>query len=116
MFFARVIISEATADSFYICPSVLKSEATIIVINRRSVAISHRRKDIKGSVLSFTFKKMAIRNLHLNKEIGSSFRFFPLFVLTELRSNKVTGQIFLLVSYACYISFLHSPMTSSQKR
>ena len=84
MFFARVIISEATADSFYICPSVLKSEATIIVINRRSVAISHRSRDMKGGDPARAFKKMAMRNLHLNKESGSSFRFFPLFVLTEL--------------------------------
>ena len=51
---------------------------------KRSVAMSHRRKDMNRTFSSFRVKEVAIRNLHLNNEIGSSLRFCPLFVLTEL--------------------------------
>ena len=61
---------------------------------------------MKGGDPVLAFKKMAMRSLHLNKESGSSFRFFPLFVLTELWWNILTGQIFLLVFYARFPSFI----------
>lgn len=57
------------------------------MIMRRSVARSSRRIDMNPMFSSFIFKEKAIRSLHLNNESGSSLRFIPLFVLTELRWN-----------------------------
>ena len=90
-------------------------EATNRMTMKRSVAMSHRRKDMNRMLSSFRFKKTDMRSLHLNNENGSSSRFFPLFVLMELRWNEEMGQISPNYFHAAFPTFRTHYFTELQK-